>query len=482
VEDQGEHGAVQPPTSRPFFSKAGEAEISGDEEIQRWTKIRPKRATKTKRCAEEHEMRRANTFVLAPTRAQEEELRRLATGCAKLWNEVNYQRRQAYFNYQPIDWNPQIYKKYGPSITAATAQQIVRRNNETWRSFFALKRLGRLGKLPPHIKKVSPPGYWKRDGGYKLIILCRNDRYSIEGDTLRLAKGLSIRIKGKPKWSGKQGRLEIQYDHLSEKWRVFQPMVVKQVLSPRGSKTCHIDLGVRNLGTVLVEGWGKPIAFNAGNLLADWWYWTRRIAVHQARLWRVNRRRTSKTLNRLYRKRQGRFRHAVDAFARQLVKELHDLGVSKIVMGDLNGILLNGGEHSRQTNTMTHNFWSHKYLADRIRWTAEEHGITVAEVSEAHTSDTCPRCHSRDSERRKRLFRCLRCGLQANRDAVGVANIASLQGERAVRVVAHPLLLRWDGCRWKGNSPMPTKARMSRRETRIPRLSPGECQSFDASP
>jgi len=494
--DHGEADAIQPPASHPFFPKVEETEIGGGEEDQRETKIPPNRATKTKACieeggittakicgeandstpTEEHEMRRANTFVLAPTRAQEEELRRLATGCAKLWNEVNYQRRQAYTNHQPIDWNSQLYKKYRPSIGATTAQQVVRKNSEAWRSFLALKKLERRGELPPHIKKVSPPRYWKRDGRYELVILCRNDSYRIEGDIVKLPRDLSIGFKGDLRWSGRQGRLEVRYDQLAKKWRVFQPVVVKPVLSPKGSKTCHIDLGVRNLGTVLAEGWSKPIAFNSGNILADWWYWTKRIAAHQARLWRINRRKTSKTLGRLYRKRQKRFRHAVDAFARQLISELYDLGVSKIVLGDLNRIRLNGEEQSHQTNAMIHNFWSHGYLAQRIRWTAEEHGITVVEVSEAHTSDTCPRCRSRNSERRGRLFRCRHCGLEAHRDAVGVANMASLNGEKAVGVVAHPLLLKWDGCGWKPSRAMPIQARMNRRETRISRLKSGECQ------
>ena len=300
-------------------------------------------------------------------------------------------------------------------------------------------------------------GYWKRDGKYELFILYRNDSYRIEGDTLRLPKGLSLRFKGKPKWSGKQGRLEIHYDEPERKWRVFQPVTAKRLLSPKGSKTCYIDLGVRNLGTVLVDGLSKPIAFNSGNLLADWWYWTRRIAAHQTRLWKVNKRKTSKTLRRIYRKRQRRLKHAVDAFARKLVEDTYDLGVSRIVLGDLSRILLNGGNNRPQTNALVHNFWSHKHLADRIRWTAEEYGIAVVEVSEAHTSDTCPRCRPRDCERRGRLFHCLHCGLQAHRDAVGVANMASLSGEKAVGVVAHPLLLRWDMCRWKSSRAVNTE-------------------------
>jgi len=167
----------------------------------------------------------------------------------------------------------------------------------------------------------------------------------------------------------------------------------------------------------------------------------------------------------------------VDAFARKLVEDAYDLRVPKIVLGDLSNIRLNNREHGRQTNAVVHNFWSHKHLADRIRYTAEEYGIAVEKVSEAYSSTTCPRCRSRSNERRGRLFRCLRCGLESHRDAVGVTNMASLRGEIAVRVMAHPLLLRWDGCGWKPSRVMTTQEGDQMRSKNLLHSS-GECQRF----
>jgi putative transposase len=58
-------------------------------------------------------MERTNVFMLAPTEEKERRLFETAFGCAKLWNEVNYRRRQAYFHYQPIEWYPEgLYGKY----------------------------------------------------------------------------------------------------------------------------------------------------------------------------------------------------------------------------------------------------------------------------------------------------------------------------------------------------------------------------------
>jgi len=401
-------------------------------------------------------MKRSNLFVLAPTRGQHHILQELGANCAKLWNEVDYLHRQQYENYLRLDWNPQLYKKYVPLVGSATAQQIVRKNNEAWRSFLALKRLERRGGLPSTMKHVRMPSYWKRDGRYLLRVLFRCDSYHIRGGNLDLPHHLSIPFKGELKWAGKQGRLEVAWDTLSKKWRVFQSVVVKPLITPLGSKTCYIDMGVRNLATVWLTEWHQPIAYQSGRLLADWWYWTNRIARHLQRLATVNGKKRSKQLSRLYRMRKRRFRHAVATFARQLVKDLYARGVSTIVIGELTGIRMNSN-HGRQSNAMVHNYWSHKHVADRLKWTAEEYGIMVRTISEAYTSQTCPRCHSRHSQRVLRGFRCLDCGLEAHRDAVGVLNMAARCGGYAVRPMVWPMLLRWDGCGWNRNNGMPTQ-------------------------
>mgnify|MGYP000049958955 CR=1 FL=1 len=77
---------------------------------------------------------------------------------------------------------------------------------------------------------------------------------------------------------------------------------------------------------------------------------------------------------------------------------------------------------------MVNNFWSFRWVIQRLREKAEEYGIEVEEVSEYKTSSVCPRCGSERSYRRGRLFRCLDCGLEAHRDAVGVLNMATLHG------------------------------------------------------
>ncbi len=423
-------------------------------------------------------MKRTNTLIVEDAPA----LRTLADNCARLYNEVNYERRQAYIRYKRFEWYPKhLYEKYTPLVGSATAQQIINKNNEAWRSFLALKRLEGKGKLPPHITKVSLPRYWKRNGKRELRIVVRNDCYKVNGKHLYLPNGLKVRIKGSLKWYGKQGRLEIFYNDVDEAWMGFMTVEVEKPPIREGGKPLYIDLGVVNLAAVWFEVLKHPVAFSGRTVLADWWYWTRRIAKEQSRLARINKANASRRLRRLYRIRQRRFRHAVNAMIKTIVEDAAAFNISKIVVGNLKGIRDNN--HNNKANTMINNFWSFNYIIQRIREKTEEHGIKVAEVSEHKTSSICPRCRSGKVIKRGRLFKCIDCGVEANRDSVGVLNIGLAWGTKlpagAVNgAMARPLLLRWDGMKWKpkravNNQPMKTL------EARISRLQPWKMSKAD---
>jgi putative transposase len=74
--------------------------------------------------------------------SDEELLRRLLDASAALWNQLTYERRQN-FTDPDIDksvWETEDYRKqYVGVLGSATAQQVIRKNTEAWRSFFALK-------------------------------------------------------------------------------------------------------------------------------------------------------------------------------------------------------------------------------------------------------------------------------------------------------------------------------------------------------
>ncbi|HDH44163.1 MAG TPA: transposase [Thermococcus sp.] len=379
-------------------------------------------------------MKRVNKFRLRPTKEQEKVLFSLCEMSAVLWNKLNYVRRQALFKGR-FDWKEgidELYNEFKKIIGSATAQQIIRKNNEAWRSFFALLKLQKQGKLTPHIRKVSPPHYWKDRllNKRRFMTVIRNDCYRIEEvrekKWLVLPKGLKIRITGEIRWKGKQGRLEIFYDDLTGRWYAYQSVEVDQsrrTISPE--KRAFVDLGVVNIITAWIEGEKQPIAFSGKSLLADWWYWTKKIAYHQSIAMKANKHHTTKRIRKYYRKRQLRLRHAVNTIVFRFVKLCYEKGVTEIIVGDIKGIRQNNDKNAK-VNAMIHNFWSFRYIINRLITTAENFGIKVKLVKEEYTSSVCPRCGSTNTYKHKRLFKCLNCELEAHRDVVGVLNIARL--------------------------------------------------------
>jgi len=134
-------------------------------------------------------MKRTNTFIVEGSKV----LWELADNCSRLWNEVNYERRQAYIHYRKFSWYPKhLYEKYAPIIGSATAQQIINKNSEAWRSFFSLKKLECEGKLPDHITKISMPRYWKKNGKRELRIVAK----TATGLTKNTCKFLMVSNRG----------------------------------------------------------------------------------------------------------------------------------------------------------------------------------------------------------------------------------------------------------------------------------------------
>ena len=403
-----------------------------------------------KSAIERMKMKRTNTFALTPTKARHRRLLEIADACARLWNELNYRRRQSFFKGK-INWESKdLYDKYKGIIGSATAQQVQRKNSEAWKSFFALLRLRTKGKLPPHIQKVRPPRYWKdrKSEKRKLRILVRCDCYILEAGILKLPKKLKVRWKGKPKWSGwvKQGLLTLIYDQTKNRWYARQSVEVEPPHQPLSDRRAYVDLGVLELLTVVVDGGRQVSAYSGRPALADWWYLSHRIDELKSIVAETNGKRTTKRIRALFGRRTLRFRQHVNTVVRRSIERLWREGGSEIVVGDLKDIRANVNGR-RKSNTMVHNFWSHRYLVQRIREVAEEYGIFVQVVNERGTSSRCPRCGSEDVMKRGRLVKCKQCRLECHRDAVGCVNIGLAQGgsfpaEVVNGAVARPLEVR----------------------------------------
>jgi putative transposase len=365
--------------------------------------------------------RRANVVRLLPSGSQGRKLRRLASISAKLFNEVNYERRQQFFRGEKVDlegtWD-KYYERY-KGILGVNAQAVLQKNNEAWSSFFSLLKRKREGKLPPNMKRVGPPKYWKDRGSKerRLILVVRQDRYIVDEMNHRLVLrdfGLEINFAGGLRWHGKQGRLEVRYDEGRRAWYASMPVEVGveetkmgkkskyivryivrgerksiRIAGPKGDGAAAVDLGINILASAVTSG-GAWLLYRGSRAKEDFFYLTRRIAKIESEADSARNagddeefRRQNRRRRRLFRKLVRRMAHLYWNLANHLVRGLWELGVSKIYLGYPYDIARERG------NKLTSNLWAYRKLMDAIELKAQEYGIRVYEILEYNTSNHC---------------------------------------------------------------------------------------------
>ena len=413
-------------------------------------------------------VRRTNTFAVRPLTTEDEQLLRdLLDASASLWNELTYERRQNFTdpNINKSVWDTEDYRKqYVGVLGSATAQQVIRKNSEAWRSFFSLKEKGEANGLP---------GYWGNENeGRKLRTYIRNDQYTLEtgersrleipvGQDLKDEYGfgyhdrLRLEVAGDPKWEGEQGRLELYYDEVDDTFRAIQPVTVPDSRrdSPLAEESAALDVGANNI-VACTTTTGQQYLYEGRDLFANFRETTEEIARLQSKL--REGRYISRRIQRLYRKRTRRRDHAQDALVRDLVERLYDEGVATVYVGDLTDVL---SEHwSAEVNEKTHQFWAYRSFIDRLATTAEEYGIAVEVESEAYTTAECPVCGERDeTERNGDAFRCW-CGYEGHADLDASWVFLERQVGKEVGSMARPVRLKWDDHNWSETPHSPERA------------------------
>jgi len=112
--------------------------------------------------------------------------------------------------------------------------------------------------------------------------------------------------------------------------------------------------------------------------------------------------------------------------SRVVVNEAVALGVKTIALGDVRNIGV--GKRLNNKSQQKISQWSHGRLRSYITYKAARCGIEVVLVSEAYTTQTCPKCKKRHKPK-GREYRCRnkKCGFVGHRDLVGASNIVAKQ-------------------------------------------------------
>ncbi|MFP3240138.1 MAG: transposase [Caldivirga sp.] len=391
-------------------------------------------------------------------------------------------------------------------MLGVNAQAVLQKNNEAWNSFFSLLKLRSEGELPPFMRRVSPPGYWKDEatGRRRLILLVRRDRYVVdEQRRVIILKDFDLEVKfvGRLRWYGKQGRLEMHYDDTKDAWYACIPVEVGvevtktgrrsrhivhserkviQLESPKGSNVASIDLGISNLASVVVSD-GTWLLYKGVRAKEDYFYFQRKIAEIQSlrdtlkdRLLADAIEELNHEMRRLYGKLARRLLHLYRNFASHLLKQLHELGVSTIHLGYPFNIAQERG------NKFTVNMWTYRKLMEAIELKAQEYGMKVYEVVEYNTSKYCA-YHNVEVRRHPRgVVHCPK-GHKLHSDLNGALNIMKKATGKTPTVIKKPLSFIVEHNRVahkKGSNPLRPRGTLALKggeEVRYPNMVSGCC-------
>lgn len=117
--------------------------------------------------------------------------------------------------------------------------------------------------------------------------------------------------------------------------------------------------------------------------------------------------------------------------SRGVVEEAVRQGVKVIALGDVRNI--GDGKRLNAKSQQKISQWSHGRMRSYITYKAARYGIAVVLVSEAYTSQTCPKCGQKHKPK-GRVYRCTNeaCGFVGHRDVVGASNIWSKHSHNQV--------------------------------------------------
>ena len=286
-------------------------------------------------------MKRIVKVRLYPTGEEKQKLRQLQLKCSYLYNRVNYILRQQYFSFGKVEISDGILYRLAKdlpeykALPSDIAQEVLKKLSEDWKSFLKLKKLEKEGKLPSHIKKVSPPKYKKdrrKNQTFPMNIYIKTGRSYRLGDyefELTVPKDInSRRLRVRAKYSVPYknvksfGRAEV-FCKAGEWWcyaTVNLQRKERRPLGELGERLAGIDFGIKNFLTLAVET-DKGIEvfqFKSRELIKDYKRWNRKIAKYQLILNKSGAK-TSKKLQKLYIKRERRLKQSINSMLNRVV-------------------------------------------------------------------------------------------------------------------------------------------------------------------
>lgn len=385
------------------------------------------------------------------------ELKEVGNLCTKIWNKANYYCREQWEKTGKIPSYYELQRVFKDDfwcrrVHSHTAQAVLHKLSEAYRSWHKLRKTDATANPPMFRKKISIS-----------TITFTKFAVKVEDHRIRLAlkkgKYLWVTYQLQPKVEITQKnivRIEVKNGFANIVYKIDEPPLKQK------GQTMAIDLGVINTAATIKED-GEAKIYTGKGLLTIQRYFNKEMARIQSILMRQSkgRRKWSRKLSELARKRRKQIKHALHAQTKAIVEDCIKSNVSVVVVGDLKNIrkqrsdtkdekkLARARSLGRKNNQKFH-AWSFNQFTATLQYKLRKEGIQLVQVNEKSTSKTCSRCGNVRKRNRKTrgVYICNKCGLKINADVNGAINILKKYLQplgRSSANVGLAKVIRWDG-------------------------------------
>ena len=313
-----------------------------------------------------------------------------------LYNEANYLIRQEFIKTGRWIRYTELYKLLKNSdnykqLPAQANQQTLKLLDKSWKSFFNSMKEWKIDKKR-FLGRPKLPGYKKKDG--ELILIFTNQICTVRNSFIKFPKKANIddvktrlcdntdlrEVRLIPKGVGYI--LEIVYN------KEIPDMSKKRTKK----KAMGIDIGLRNLATIVDTEGNRPICIKGGTIKSINQYYNKKLARMKAKAKKTNNRYITKNIYRLNNKRYKKLKDYMHKASRFIVNLAKERDIDTIVIGHNKNWKqkINIGKRNNQNFVQI----PIQMLAKQLQYKAEEYGIQTIEQEESYTS----KCSFLDNE------------------------------------------------------------------------------------
>ena len=293
------------------------------------------------------------------------------------------------------------------NLHSQTVQAIIQSYFDSLKSYFRAVESNPNAKPPkrtPHFYKVR----WIQNG------------ITFKDGVIRLSNG-----KGNQPIILKSDVKPVYVEMYFQRGSYYFSLVYKVHTPPKREtgKTVAIDMG--EIHPIVSHDGQHTIIYNGRALRAIKQYINKFKAYIQSKMDRCVKRsnrwyRLKRIKTKILAKLNAQLKDAEHKITSRFISDCIKAKADTIVVGDLKGIRKRA-KFSKKSNQKIHQ-WAFARLQFMICYKAELAGLKVKFVSEAYTSQTCPKCGNRKKPA-NRNYHCSHCGFEYHRDGVGAINL-----------------------------------------------------------